>query len=200
LADTNAAAALPRWVVAWRDSQKGVYEFFWIQPQQVGDQERQESAGPGRLFVSAHGLAPADLVLEIVGARHERILDGRLLPHPGFSIAMAKSSGLAHLLVVESGQAGVALEWASAVWHSLQASLDESNPHTAAWTLGQQPAIVAGPFARAARSLGSGEDRRMLQMAVQYLANGGVDDSLVAAEYDKAFIDGVRSDLEKRKH
>ena len=58
-----------------------------------------------------------------------------------------------------------------------------------------QSALLLLPFAAAAKELTHGDDKRILQMAVQYLAAGGVDDSLTAAEYDWDFIQKIKSDL-----
>lgn len=55
------------------------------------------------------------------------------------------------------------------------------------------------PFAVAARGLVSGADRNAVQLAVQFLSTDGLDDSLVAAEYDWEFLQRVREDLEKKK-
>ena len=54
------------------------------------------------------------------------------------------------------------------------------------------------PFSAAAKKLKSGDDKRILQLAVQYLAAGGVDDSLIAAEYDWDFLQKIREDLTKQ--
>jgi hypothetical protein len=52
-------------------------------------------------------------------------------------------------------------------------------------------------FPEAARSLSEGEDRRYLQLAVQYVAAGGIDDSVTAFDYDKKTLDEIRIELEK---
>lgn len=76
-------------------------------------------------------------------------------------------------------------------------------------TLFQAPALFTKPcalleshewlsFRDAAARLNPGDDKRFLQLAVQYIAAGGVEDSLLATEYDKEFINNIRSDLEKQ--
>ncbi len=54
-------------------------------------------------------------------------------------------------------------------------------------------------FPVAARTLSEGEDKRILQLAVQYIAAGGVDDSVLASDYDKEFLDTIRAELENRQ-
>lgn len=63
----------------------------------------------------------------------------------------------------------------------------------------QKGSLSFQPFALAARGLVSGADRNALQLAVQFLSTDGLDDSLVAAEYDWDFLQKVRADLEKKK-
>ncbi len=64
--------------------------------------------------------------------------------------------------------------------------------------LGVSPAeVISEPFSQTARALGRGESRRSLQMAIQYLSNDGIDDSLVAGEYDWDFLQQVKADLKK---
>jgi hypothetical protein len=58
--------------------------------------------------------------------------------------------------------------------------------------------LVWHAFPSAARLLKEGEDKRFLQLAVQYIAAGGVDDSVLATDYDKNFLDTIRTELEKQ--
>ena len=52
------------------------------------------------------------------------------------------------------------------------------------------------PFRQTAQSFSDGQDRRFLQLAVQFLASGeSVDDSVVAAEYDAEFIQQLQKTL-----
>jgi hypothetical protein len=53
-------------------------------------------------------------------------------------------------------------------------------------------------FPQAARFLTEGEDRRFLQLAVQFVAQGGIDDSVLATDYDKEFLDTLKRELERR--
>ena len=52
-------------------------------------------------------------------------------------------------------------------------------------------------FPQAVRSLSDGTDKRYLQLAVQYISSGGVDDSVIASDFDQAFLGEMRSHLEK---
>jgi hypothetical protein len=52
------------------------------------------------------------------------------------------------------------------------------------------------PFRTVALSLKDGQDRRFLQLAVQFLASGAkLDDSVVAADYDAEFIQQLQNTL-----
>lgn len=52
------------------------------------------------------------------------------------------------------------------------------------------------PFRQTAQAFGDGQDRRFLQLAVQFLASGeNVDDSIIAAEYDAEFIQQLQKTL-----
>lgn len=53
-------------------------------------------------------------------------------------------------------------------------------------------------FPRAARKLAAGEDRRYLQLAVQYLAAGGVEDSVVAADLTLPMVQSIGDELRRR--
>ena len=50
-------------------------------------------------------------------------------------------------------------------------------------------------FPLAARKLKTGEDRRLLQLAVQFLSAGGVLQDVHAAEYDKDTLDEISKEL-----
>lgn len=55
-------------------------------------------------------------------------------------------------------------------------------------------------FPEAARALAEGEDRRYLQLAVQYVAAGGVDESVIAFDYDQQTIRSIRQEIEGKKN
>jgi hypothetical protein len=51
-------------------------------------------------------------------------------------------------------------------------------------------------FRQTALALKNGDDRRFLQLAVQFLASGeSIDDSVIAADYDAEFLQQLRSKL-----
>ncbi|MBM3382619.1 MAG: hypothetical protein FJY29_09295 [Betaproteobacteria bacterium] len=51
-------------------------------------------------------------------------------------------------------------------------------------------------FRQTALALKNGEDRRFLQLAVQFLASGeSIDDSVIAADYDAEFLQQLRTKL-----
>jgi len=50
-------------------------------------------------------------------------------------------------------------------------------------------------FPQALRQISEGCQRNFLQLAVQYISSGGICDSLVAAEYDKNFLNGIKGAL-----
>jgi hypothetical protein len=54
-------------------------------------------------------------------------------------------------------------------------------------------------FPEAARALSDGEDRRYLQLAVQYVAAGGIDESVIAFDYDQKTLDAIRHEIETKK-
>jgi hypothetical protein len=110
--------------------------------------------------------------------------DRRFKPHPSFTQAMQSTSVPAMLVTLEN------LPRTMIDWNLLSCLFGNES---AAADFG------LGPFAPAARALGAGADRRILQMAIQYLANGGVEDSLIAAEYDWNFIQEIKRDLLKQK-
>lgn len=79
-----------------------------------------------------------------------------------------------------------------------QAALFEA-PHTinesGFWNVGGHPAAVSFqwmPFPQAIKNLNDGNERRILQLAVQFIAAGGLDDSIVAAEFDEKFIKSLQ--------
>lgn len=50
-------------------------------------------------------------------------------------------------------------------------------------------------FPEAAKALKEGGDRRFLQLVVQYLSTAGIDDSVIAADYDQAFLTELKGHL-----
>jgi hypothetical protein len=58
--------------------------------------------------------------------------------------------------------------------------------------------LLWASFPDAAKILKDGTDKRFLQLAVQYIAAGGVEDSVLATDYDKNFLETMRSELEKQ--
>ena len=47
-------------------------------------------------------------------------------------------------------------------------------------------------FPQAIKKLSSGTHRNLLQLAVQYISYGMIDDSVVAAEYDKEWVENLK--------
>ena len=43
-------------------------------------------------------------------------------------------------------------------------------------------------FPQAVKTLIDGKEKNFLQLAVQYISNGGIDESVIAADFDEAFI------------
>lgn len=43
-------------------------------------------------------------------------------------------------------------------------------------------------FPQVVRTLTDGKEKNFLQLAVQYISNGGIDESVVAADFDEAFL------------
>jgi hypothetical protein len=54
-------------------------------------------------------------------------------------------------------------------------------------------------FPEAARALSDGEDRRYLRLAVQYVAAGGIDESVIAFDYDEKTLSEIRHEIETKK-
>lgn len=61
--------------------------------------------------------------------------------------------------------------------------------------LSRDSEIRHGPFAEAARALGAGDDRRIVQLAVQYLSTDGVADDVAAAPVDEALLNEMKAHL-----
>lgn len=56
--------------------------------------------------------------------------------------------------------------------------------------------LVWDSFRATAQALSDGQDRRFLQLAVQFLASGGnIDDSVIAADYDAEFLRELQKTL-----
>jgi hypothetical protein len=170
LGDGEASHGL-RCVVSWLDGKTGVFHFAWCEQNKNDAATAVHQTSASLPFVDPFSLAAA--------------AQGQV--HGSFGSALAGTSVPAHLVTLYSKTNPFA---------------EPSEPLRQALGCagsGSSTLLKHGPFARAARSLGAGPDRRILQMAVQYLANGGLDDSLLAAEYDLKFLEGVRQDLEAKK-
>ncbi len=50
-------------------------------------------------------------------------------------------------------------------------------------------------FPKAVKLLNDGGEKNFLQLAVQYISNGGIDDSVIAADYDEEFIRTLQKKL-----
>lgn len=71
-----------------------------------------------------------------------------------------------------------------------------SNCITPSITTTHALSLTWGTFRETALALADGEDRRFLQLAVQFLASGeSIDDSVIAADYDADFLAHLRSKL-----
>jgi hypothetical protein len=158
-------------VVAWLDAQTGIYSFVW-QPAHAAPAVDAAAGSVAQLF-------------SLAGELSEQVLtDTRFKPHPSFTQAMQGTSVPAMLVTLENLPRPM-------IDRNLLSCLFGADALAAEFGI--------GPFALAARALGAGSDRRILQMAIQYLANGGVEDSLTAAEYDWNFIQEIKRDLLKQK-
>lgn len=62
-----------------------------------------------------------------------------------------------------------------------------------------EKSLVWQTFPQAARQLTAGREKNILQLCVQYLSTGGVDQSVVAADYDAAFLKDLEARLLKDK-
>jgi hypothetical protein len=78
------------------------------------------------------------------------------------------------------------LDWSATTFAGVEPST--TPPPTLSWL----------SFPEAARFLTDGEDRRFLQLAVQFVAQGGIDDSVLATDYDKEFLETLKRELERR--
>lgn len=50
-------------------------------------------------------------------------------------------------------------------------------------------------FPDAVKTLRNGKDKNYIQLAVQYISNGGMDQSVIAADYDEAFLKTLQKHL-----
>lgn len=50
-------------------------------------------------------------------------------------------------------------------------------------------------FPTAAKTIQLGKDKNLLQLAVQFISNGGLDQSVIAADFDEAFIKLLQKNL-----
>lgn len=148
-----------------------------------------------RLVIAARSGAPAGVfqffvfggALPVVEAEICAVLkdSGLFMHYPAFEKYMSGTRSDPAVLLISSASEA---EIASAV---LTAVAPSKIDPPAAWSF--------APFAASVRSLAEGHDRNALQLAVQFLSADGLDDSLVAAEYDWDFLQRVREDLEKKK-
>ncbi|MBX9839315.1 hypothetical protein [Silvanigrella sp.] len=51
-------------------------------------------------------------------------------------------------------------------------------------------------FPQAVKLLSNGKEKNFLQLAVQYISNGGIDQNVIAADYDEAFIKVLQKKLD----
>lgn len=47
-------------------------------------------------------------------------------------------------------------------------------------------------FPQAVKSIANGSEKNFLQLAVQYISNGGIDESVIAADFDEAFLQKLK--------
>ncbi|KAB8027987.1 hypothetical protein [Fluviispira multicolorata] len=55
-------------------------------------------------------------------------------------------------------------------------------------------------FPKAVKLLKEGVEKNFLQLAVQYISNGGIDESVIAADYDAEFIKTLQEKLTEDKN
>lgn len=189
----DAAAGSLRCVVAWFESRTQLFHFFW-----------RESASGASERIEAHLLeaSPRHIVAALMMPEQAVEGDGRHVvagglsaaEHPSFAEALEATSAPAHLVTLQSDNNPLASEQHAELLRRVLLSKGSEQQKQ------RQEILRCGPFAQAARRLGPGPDRRVLQMAVQYLAQGGIDESVVAALYDQEdFLEGVRRELESKK-
>lgn len=51
-------------------------------------------------------------------------------------------------------------------------------------------------FPQVVKLLSDGKEKNFLQLAVQYISNGGIDQNVIAADYDEAFIKTLQKKLD----
>ncbi len=52
-------------------------------------------------------------------------------------------------------------------------------------------------FPQAIKALSNGKEKNFLQLAVQYISNGGIDENVIAADFDEAFIKTLQKKLDE---
>lgn len=52
-------------------------------------------------------------------------------------------------------------------------------------------------FPQTVKRFSSGKDKNFLQLAVQYISHGGIDQSVIAADFDQEFINTLKEKSEK---
>lgn len=87
----------------------------------------------------------------------------------------------------DAGRKAALLEWVPIEESDLLPGALETKgtSHSCAWLR----------FPEAVRALKIGDDRRVLQLAVQYVSAGGVDDSVIASDYTQEFLQELSSRL-----
>lgn len=53
-------------------------------------------------------------------------------------------------------------------------------------------------FPQAIRKLSHGKERNLLQLSVQYISSGGIDENVVVADYDQEFLKTLQDHLKKK--
>ena len=54
------------------------------------------------------------------------------------------------------------------------------------------------PFPQAIKKLTDGKERNFLQLSVQYISTDGIDESVIAADYDKEFLNTIGNKIIKK--
>lgn len=52
-------------------------------------------------------------------------------------------------------------------------------------------------FPQAVKALLNGKEKNFLQLAVQYISNGGIDENVIAADFDEAFLKTLQKKLDE---
>lgn len=138
-----------------------------------------------RLFVFCHEMVePPKLKFAVIGDScladvGDKTLDefaesNSLVRHPSFDWAVGDGGRVAALFESKEGQ--------------LPGVIKTKNINECQWMT----------FPEAARKLKDGTDRRFLQLAVQFISMGGVDNSVIASDYDGEFLQTLKDKLEEK--